>query len=145
MSANQRSNRALRAGGGAYDRRSAWPLILQNFPTVAQWSAPLTVSLLSINRRAWQGTELLRGRARRLTVMGTLLNLWHQGTCERSPMGCKEAGHARQSERRLVLVVASQGGVGEEEGGPPGRCLLSSQDGVSAGEPVQHPGGAEPR
>uniref|UniRef100_A0A8C9ETH3 Target of myb1 like 2 membrane trafficking protein n=2 Tax=Phasianinae TaxID=9072 RepID=A0A8C9ETH3_PAVCR len=43
--------------------------------------------------------------------MGTLLNLWHHGTYEHSPMGCKEAGHARQSERRLVLVAASQGGV----------------------------------
>ena len=95
-----------------YDRRSTCPLILQNFPTVAQWSVPLTVSLLSINRRAWQGAGLLRRRARRLTVIGTHLNLWHHGTYEHSPMGCKEAGHAQQSERQLVLVAASQGGVG---------------------------------
>lgn len=117
MSANQRSNRASRAGGGVYDRRSTCPLILQNFPTVAQWSVPLTVSLLSINRRAWQGAGLLRRRARRLTVIGTHLNLWHHGTYEHSPMGCKEAGHAQQSERQLVLVAASQGGVGRRREG----------------------------
>uniref|UniRef100_A0A3Q2TZG8 Target of myb1 like 2 membrane trafficking protein n=2 Tax=Gallus gallus TaxID=9031 RepID=A0A3Q2TZG8_CHICK len=32
-------------------------------------------------------------------------------------MGCKEAGHAQQSERQLVLVAASQGGVGRRREG----------------------------
>lgn len=42
-----------------------------------------------------------------------------------------------------MRVAVGQGAV--REGWALGRCLLSSQDGVSAGEPVQHPGGAEPR
>lgn len=89
----------------------------------------------------WAG--LPWGRALHLTVMDTLFNQWFCGASLSSPIERREAGHACQSSLWLVRGAVGQGAV--REGWAPGRCLLSSQDGVSAGEPVQHPGGAEPR
>lgn len=112
-------------------------------PVFAQWEMAVAVSRPSIKGRAGKGPGLRRGRAPLLTVMDTLFKQCFCCASSSCPIERREAEPPCQSALWLVRAAVGQGAV--REGWALGRCLLSSQDGVSAGEPVQHPGGAEPR